>query len=237
MNGKINSFQSMGTVDGPGVRFVVFVQGCNLRCGYCHNPDTKNSDEGKEYTPKEILEKVLKYKNYFGESGGITVSGGEPLLQAEFVYELFVLCKKEGIHTTLDTSGTVLNGAVKKLLEVTDLVLLDIKMTDEVSYQKYIGTSLKKVLEFLDYLESNGIDTWIRQVIVPSVNNTEQNIKKLNEFILQKNCVKKVELLPFKKLCKEKYQRLSIPFEFDIYPEADKNEVLKLQNMIKKSPD
>ncbi len=233
MNGKVHSYQSMGTLDGPGVRFVVFMQGCNLKCGYCHNPDTQNAQGGMEVTAQEIVDKALRYKNYFGDEGGITVSGGEPLLQAEFLYELFSLCKEKGIHTAIDTSGSILNEDVKKLLTVTDCVLLDIKMTNEDDYQKYIGTSLQKVLMFLDELETRNIDTWIRQVIVPSVNDTEENISKLSDFIKDKTCVKKVELLPFRKLCKEKYEKLGIAFPFDIYPQADVKKVKELEKLIK----
>jgi len=233
MNGKVHSCQSMGTLDGPGVRFVVFMQGCNLRCGYCHNPDTQSIEGGTDMTAEEIVDKVLRYKNYFGDEGGITVSGGEPLLQAEFLYELFTLCKEKGIHTAIDTSGSVLNDDVKKLLTVTDCVLLDIKMTNDDDYKKYIGTSLSKVLMFLDELEVRGIDTWIRQVIVPSVNDTEENIAKLSEFIKGKRCVKKVELLPFRKLCKEKYEKLGMEFPFDIYPSADVKKVKELEKLIK----
>ena len=233
MNGKVHSCQSMGTLDGPGVRFVVFMQGCNLKCGYCHNPDTQNIDGGEEMSAEEIVSKVLRYKNYFGDEGGITVSGGEPLLQAEFLFELFSLCKEKGIHTAIDTSGSILNDDVKKLLTVTDCVLLDIKMTNDDDYKKYIGTSLDKVLMFLDELEVRNIDTWIRQVIVPSVNDTKENIEKLSELIKGKACVKKVELLPFRKLCKEKYEKLGLEFPFDIYPQADVKKVKALEEKIK----
>ena len=233
MNGKVHSCQSMGTLDGPGVRFVVFMQGCNLKCGYCHNPDTQNVDGGTEMTAEEIVKKVLRYKNYFGEDGGITVSGGEPLLQAEFLFELFTLCKENGIHTAIDTSGSILNDSVKKLLTVTDCVLLDIKMTNNDDYEKYIGTTLTKVLTFLDELEVREIDTWIRQVIVPTVNDTEENIRKLSDIIKGKKCVKKVELLPFRKLCKEKYEKLGMDFPFDIYPSANVKKVKELEKQIK----
>ncbi len=232
VKGRIHSYQSMGTLDGPGVRFVVFMQGCMLNCGYCHNPDTKDFSLGTEVSAREILEKVLRYRGYFGEKGGITVSGGEPLFQAEFLYELFSLCKKEGIHTVLDTSGAVFNEKVEKLLSVTDLVLLDIKMTNENHYEKYIGMKLEKVLFFLEELQKRNIDTWIRQVIVPTLNDTKENILMLNEILKGKTCVKKVELLPFKKLCKEKYEKMGIEFSFDIYPTADTKKVKELEKLI-----
>lgn len=232
MKGRIHSYQSMGTLDGPGVRFVVFMQGCKLRCGYCHNPDTWKMAEGVEVSPEEVLERVLRYKNYFGPEGGITVSGGEALLQAEFVAELFILCREAGIHTALDTSGSVWNERVRRLLSVTDLALLDIKMTDEEGYQKYIGCSLKAVLSFLDELEGRKIDTWVRQVIVPGLNDRSENIWRLNELIAGHTCVKKVELLPFRKLCKEKYERMGLAFPFDRYPEGTAKQVSELQKRV-----
>lgn len=232
MKGRIHSYQSMGTLDGPGVRFVVFLQGCQLRCGYCHNPDTWKMGEGTEAEPEEVLRRALRYRNYFGRLGGITVSGGEALLQAEFVSELFTLCRQEGIHTTLDTSGSVWNEQVERLLDLTDLVMLDIKMTDEESYKKYIGCSLKQVLDFLGRLQAREVYTWIRQVIVPGVNDTVENIERLNRLTAGYTCVKKVELLPFRKLCKEKYERLEIPFPFDVYPEATAKQVAKLQTAV-----
>ena len=152
MIGKIHSFQSLGTLDGPGVRFVVFTQGCNLRCGCCHNPDTWDMNNAKEIDTNEIIKKVIRYKEYFGTQGGITVSGGEPLLQPKFTKELFMLAHKENINTCLDTSGSILNDDVKELLEHTDYVLLDLKYTSNELYNKYVGCSLNNVLDFLKYL-------------------------------------------------------------------------------------
>lgn len=232
MKGRIHSYQSMGTLDGPGVRFVVFMQGCRLRCGYCHNPDTWKMGEGAEVSPEEVFQRVLRYRNYFGTEGGVTVSGGEALLQADFVAELFALCREAGVHTALDTSGSVWNDGAKRLLDMTDLVLLDIKMTDEEAYSKYIGCSLKEVLAFLDELQSCQISTWVRQVIVPGVNDTAENIERLNGLIAGHSCVQKVELLPFRKLCKEKYERMGIDFPFDKYPEATAKQVSELQKLV-----
>lgn len=165
MKGKIHSFQSMGTVDGPGVRYVVFMHGCNLKCGYCHNIDVVKG-EYAEFSPQDVLNKVIRFREYFANGGGITISGGEPLLQAEFVYELFKLCHENGINTCLDTSGSVLNDSVLKVLEYTDLVLLDIKMSNEEDYQKHIGMSIDNVIKFLKTLNDKKVDCWIRQVIV-----------------------------------------------------------------------
>ena len=149
LTGHIHSIQSLGTVDGPGVRFVAFLQGCPLRCGCCHNPDTWDVCGGRESTPTQLVQKALRYKEYFGSEGGITLSGGEPLLQAEFACQVFALCRKEGLHTCLDTSGCFLNDTVKALLAENDRVLLDIKYTDDALYRSHVGCSLQKPLEFL----------------------------------------------------------------------------------------
>ena len=208
--GNINSFCSLGTVDGPGIRLVVFMQGCPLRCGCCHNPDTWEVNVGDKCLPEQVFEKVIKYTDYFGEKGGITISGGEPLLQPQFAYQLFSLCKNKGINTCLDTSGCILNDDVKLLLTKTDRVLLDIKYTNEKDYQEYVGCNYQKVLEFLEYLQSQNIKTTIRQVIIPTLNDNEKNILRLKELIKTHSVVDSVELLPFKKLCKSKYENLKI---------------------------
>ena len=183
MIGQVHSIQSLGTVDGPGLRFVVFMQGCNLRCKCCHNPDTWKMQSEKAFTPEEITEKAVKYREYFGEKGGITLSGGEPLLQPEFAYEVFRLCHEKGINTCLDTSGSILNESVKKLLTETDRVLLDIKYTDDDLYMENVGCSLQKPMEFLEYLNEQKIPTTLRQVIIPTLNDSEENIAKLNEIV------------------------------------------------------
>ena len=237
LQGKINSFQSLGTVDGPGVRSVVFMQGCPLRCGCCHNPDTWDINKGENFTTKQIIDKVVRFKEYFGIDGGITVSGGEPLLQPEFVSELFILCHENNINTCLDTSGVILNDKVKKLLSLTDRVLLDIKYTNNEDYIKFVGCSLEKVNEFLEYLNLKKIPTTIRQVIIPTLNDSKENIDKLNDIISIYPCIDSVELLPFKKICKVKYDNLSIPFEFDKYltPTKEDMEKLNSQLIIKKA--
>ena len=212
MKGRINSIQTLGTVDGPGVRFVVFMQGCPLRCAYCHNPDTWDVGGGGEYEAREIFEKILRYREYFGRDGGVTVSGGEPLLQADFVRELFALCKEAGIRTALDTSGCIWNGAADKLLDVTDLCLLDYKMTNEADYKKYTLCEKSKVDSFLEKLQEKNIDTWLRQVIVKGINDTQENVSRLYAVRDAHPCVKKVELLKFRKLCLPKYENLGIKF-------------------------
>ena len=233
IKGKINSIQTLGTVDGPGVRFVVFTQGCNLRCGCCHNPDTWEINGGEEYTPSQLAQKAEKFKEYFGKEGGVTLSGGEPLLQAEFSAEFFTECHKKGIHTCLDTSGSIINENVKKLLNYTDLVLLDLKYTDVEDYKKYVGCSIEKPLEFLSILDEKNIPTVIRQVIIPTLNNNTENIEKLKEIAKKHPCVKKIELLPFKKICQVKYDKMNIDFTFAELPTptSEEMEILKKYSM------
>lgn len=221
MTGYIHSYQSMGTLDGPGVRFLVFLQGCPLRCGYCHNPDTWDmAAYSQTAEPREVVEKALRYRNYFGEDGGITVSGGEALMQAGFVREVFRLCKEQGIHTCLDTSGCIWNDEVDQLLSVTDLVLLDVKMTSEEDYKTYVKGSLRQTMLFLDKLEEKGISTWIRHVVVPGFNDSDEDKAKLDKLLQGYACIEKVDFLPFRKLCKEKYEKMGIEFPFDKYEEG-----------------
>lgn len=232
MKGYIHSFQSLGTVDGPGVRYVVFMQGCPLRCGCCHNPDTWNLGAAKEFSPEEITEKALRYKEYFGKDGGITVSGGEPLMQAEFVTELFKLCKERGLNTCLDTSGCMLNDKIKRLLDFTDRVLLDIKYTDDGLYKKHVGCEYGAVKGFLSYLNDKKIPVWLRQVIIPTLNDNEQNIKNLNALKNTHPCVEKVELLPFKKICQVKYDELKIEFPFKDIPTPTKEKMYYFNGLL-----
>lgn len=230
--GKIHSFQSLGTVDGPGVRYVVFMQGCNLRCGCCHNPDTWGIDGGKEYTAEQVADNACRYKEYFGSDGGITVSGGEPLLQAEFVKELFSLCKVRGINTCLDTSGSILNDKVLALLDFTDRVLLDIKYTENELYVKHVGCKLDSVLKFLGVLNQKGIPTTVRQVIIPTLNDNKENIAKLKQIVKAYPCVDKIELLPFKKICKVKYDSLGIVFPFGQIPTPTAEKMQELTDLL-----
>lgn len=233
MNGYINSVQSFGAVDGPGVRYVIFMQGCPLRCSCCHNPDTWEFSGGQEVSAKEMVTKILRFRDYFGKDGGVTVSGGEALSQCEFVTELFTLLKKENIHTCLDTSGCILDEKVKKLLSVTDLVLLDIKYTNEEDYREYVGCELSDVLEFYDYLEENKIPAWIRQVIIPTKTDDEKNISELLRITKKRpECTRKIELLPFRKICQPKYDNLKIEFPFGNIPEPSPEKMKELQKLI-----
>lgn len=232
VTGRVHSLQSLGTVDGPGVRFVVFMQGCNLRCKCCHNPDTWEMTGGTEYSAPDLVQKIERYREYFGKDGGVTVSGGEPLLQAEFVYELFSLCREKGINTCLDTSGSILMDKVKKLLSVTDRVLLDIKYTSEQMYREHVGCSMESVMEFLAYLSSQSIPTTLRQVIIPFLNDNEDNIAILNKIAKANPCVDKVELLPFRKICQVKYDDMGITFPLTDTPEPDSDTMKKLREKL-----
>ncbi|MEE1279216.1 MAG: pyruvate formate-lyase-activating protein [Oscillospiraceae bacterium] len=232
MKGYIHSIQSLGTVDGPGVRFVAFLGGCNLRCSCCHNPDTWECKVGNLYTPQELVEKAIHFKEYFGEQGGVTLSGGEPLLQAEFARAFFELCHKEGINTCLDTSGSVLNDAVKKLLSETDRVLLDVKYCSDELYKTYVGCSLTRVMEFLLYLSENNIPTTLRQVIIPSLNDNEENILFLKSLSEKYPCIDKIELLPFRKICQVKYDKMEIDFPFKDIPEPSAQTMQKLNKLL-----
>ena len=229
MKGKIHSFLSMGTVDGPGVRSVVFMQGCPLRCAFCHNPDTWDLTGGSEVSVEELMKKILRCRAYFGREGGVTVSGGEALLQSEFVSELFRACRFHGINTALDTSGCITDGKAMRVLDFTDLCLLDIKFDDEHAYKQYTGGSFEKTVGFLELLEAMNIPTWIRRVIVPVVNDASASAAALGALLKKYICVKKVEFLPFRKLCNEKYTMLreefperhkEYVFRFGEYPEC-----------------
>jgi pyruvate formate lyase activating enzyme len=232
MKGRIHSFQSLGAVDGPGIRFVAFLQGCNLRCGCCHNPDTHDAAAGTEYTAKEVFDRAVRYKEYFGAEGGITLSGGEPLLQAEFANEIFRLCKVAKINTCLDTSGSILNDRIKALLDVTDRVLLDVKYTNDADYRRYAGCSLEAPLKFLDYLDEKGIPTTIRQVIIPTLNDTAENVLALKSIISAHPCVDNAELLPFRKVCEVKYEAMKKTFPFAHIPEPTSEKMAELNALL-----
>lgn len=234
LKGRVNAIQSLGTLDGPGVRFVVFLQGCNLNCGCCHNPETRAHEGGTEYTATEIADRSERYKEYFGDEGGITLSGGEPLIQAEFAGEIFRLCKQRGINTCLDTSGSILNPAVLSLLDVTDCILLDIKYTDDKLYREYAGCAMEKPLRFLEVADSKNIPVILRQVTIPSINDNRENILKLKEIARRHKCVKKIELLPFKKLCVTKYEKMGIPFRFAGIPEPTAEQMRNLNDILDK---
>ena len=230
--GRVHSIQSMGALDGPGIRFVVFMQGCPLRCGCCHNPDTWAMDGGKEYTPAELVGRAVRYKEYFGSEGGVTVSGGEPLLQPEFVHGLFQLCHEAGINTCLDTSGCIMNDEVKMLLSETDRVLLDVKYVSDELYRQHVGCGMAPVIEFLEYLDANNIPTTIRQVTIPTLNADEESVRALKAIGERHGCVDGIELLPFKKMCKMKYDNMGIEFPFADIDQPDRETMDRLKKII-----
>ena len=232
MIGRVHSIQSMGTLDGPGVRFVVFLQGCPLRCKCCHNPDTWDFGGGTAYTAEELVTRAQRFREYFGEQGGVTVSGGEPLCQAAFVRELFARCHKAGLNTCMDTAGCLLSDEIDALLDVTDRVLLDIKYTDDTHYRENVGCSLETPLAFLDRLQEKGIATTLRQVIIPTQSDNEENILKLSQIAKAHSVVDKIELLPFRKLCTVKYDSLGIPFAFANVPEPTRETMQRLEQLL-----
>ena len=240
MTGRIHSFESFGTVDGPGIRFVVFMQGCPLRCQYCHNPDTWTVG-GQEYSVEDVANRVLRYKNYFGDKGGVTVSGGEPLLQIDFIIELFTALKAKGIHTCVDTSGITFNKnnesvveKHKKLLSVTDLVLLDIKHIDDEACKKLTGHSNENTLAFAKFLSENGTKLWIRQVLVPNITDGEEDLKKLRAFIDTLATVEKVEVLPYHTMGVVKYEKLGIEYPLKDVSAPSKERVLHAKELLQK---
>ncbi len=218
MVGRIHSFESFGTVDGPGIRFVVFLQGCPLRCQYCHNPDTWGAG-GEEYTAEDVVNRAWKYRNYFGEKGGVTVTGGEPLLQIDFVIELFTLLKEKGLHTCVDTSGITFRALDKacvekheKLLEVTDLFLLDIKHIDDEECKKLTGKSNENTLAFAKFLSEHNKKIWIRQVLVPTLTDNDEALERTKAFIDTLQTVEKVEVLPYHTMGIVKYEKLGMDY-------------------------
>lgn len=231
MEGYIHSVQSFSTVDGPGIRSVVFLGGCPLRCIYCHNPDTWTMVGFPKSESSDIVGRLLRFKPYI-KKGGVTFSGGEPLMQAAFVRECTELLHENGLHVALDTGGAVYNGEVDKLLDVIDMALLDVKFTSEEDYAKYTRGSLKKTLAFLDELEKRGKPTWIRHVVVPELNDNEQDILRLKELLRPYSVVRKIDLLPFRKLCLEKYNKLELKFKLKDTPELGNEKLEELNNIL-----
>lgn len=230
--GYVQSIQSLGTVDGPGVRFVAFLQGCPLRCGCCHNPDTWEMTGGTPYTADALFSEAIRFREYFGKAGGVTLSGGEPLCQPLFSTAYFRLCKDGGLSTCLDSAGCFLTQEVKELLTVTDRVLLDIKYPTDKLYRKHVGCSIDAPLAFLSYLNESGIATTLRSVIIPSLTDTEEHEMFLKGIVSTHPCIDTVELLPFKKLCTVKYKTLGIPFPFSDIPAKDAKSALAMQARI-----
>ena len=231
---KVHSIESFGTVDGPGIRFVLFLQGCHLQCKYCHNRDTWDIKGGEYKSLEEIVEKIKRYKNYITVSGGgVTVTGGEPLLQVKFLIELFKRLKKEGIHTCIDTSGMVaITDDIKEVLKYTDLVLLDIKHIDEEKCKKLVGISNKRELEFAQYLSKNNIKIWIRQVLVPGYTDAEDDLLKLKKFIKSLKTVEKVQVLPYHSMGRFKWEKLGFKYELEDVRDATQVDVERAKKIL-----
>lgn len=234
MNGKIHSIETFGTVDGPGIRFVIFMQGCTLKCKYCHNRDTWNVHGGKTVSKEELIKEITKYKSYIDTSGGgITVSGGEPLLQTTFITELFKDLKSLGFHTALDTSGALpLSEPIKELLKYTDLVLLDIKHINPEKCVDLTGYTNKNTLEFAKYLSNINLPVWIRQVIVPGYTDDKFDLLDLKKFISTLSNVEKVELLPYHSLGKFKWKEIGVPYELENVPSPTPEEIEKVKSLL-----
>lgn len=221
IKGHIHSVESFGSADGPGVRYIVFLKGCNMRCQYCHNPDTWAKDGGELMTPEEVLKKALRYKTYWKEKGGITVSGGEALLQIDFVTELFRLAKEKGVNTCLDTSGNPFSleepfkSKFDELMKYTDLFMLDIKHMDDAAHRKLTGQTNQNILEMAAYLSDHGKAMWIRHVLVPGITTEEDELHRLRSFLDTLKTVERVEVLPYHTLGVFKWKELGIPYQLE----------------------
>ena len=240
ITGRVHSLETFGSVDGPGVRFVAFLQGCAMRCRYCHNPETWALG-GEEWTASRLFERAWKYHNYWGknlQSGGITISGGEPLLQMKFVTEVFRLAKEKGVHTAVDTAGQPFSfsepfvSEFNELLEVTDLFLLDLKEMNEQKHIALTGHTNKNILEMAKYLSANGKDMWIRHVLVPDLTDDESGLKEMSSFIGSLKTVKRVEVLPYHTLGLFKWEKLGIEYSLKDARIPTDEEVKKAQNLL-----
>ncbi len=235
--GRISSEESMGLVDGPGIRYVVFLQGCQLRCKYCHNPETWDMTKASFLlSPEDLIKKVERFKPYFGKNGGITFSGGEPLLQPDFLKECLSLCKEKSIHTVIDTAGVGIgdNQTLTEILSMCDLVILDIKSSDEEKYKELTGQPMSRFKNFLALVQSLNKKLWLRQVIVPGLNDNEENIKHLANFIRPIKNVERIELLPYKNLGESKYKTLKIKYPLEGLENMDEAKCKNLEIMLHK---
>lgn len=232
---KVHSIESFGTVDGPEIRFVLFLQGCSLKCKYCHNRDTWNMEGGEYKSVDELVEKVLRYKNYIIPSnGGVTVTGGEPLLQVKFLISFFKKLKEANINTCIDTSGMFnITDDIKEVLKYTDLVLLDIKHINSEKCKELVGVPNEKELNFARYLSENGINIWIRQVLVPGYTDDEKDLEELGRFIKSLKTVKKVEFLPYHEMGKYKWEQLGAKYELADVRQATQEDVERAKKIAK----
>ncbi len=230
--GRISSEESMGLLDGPGIRYVVFLQGCKLRCLYCHNPETWDMrGQSYEVTPQTLVEKICRYKSYFGSDGGVTFSGGEPLLQPQFLLACLKLCKENGINTALDTAGVGF-GEYEEILRYTDLVILDVKGVNEEEYKKITGRSMTKFNQFLSACQKSGTKLWLRQVIVPDLNDDKTHALLLRDFAKTLKNVERVELLPYKTIGVQKYKNLNLKYRLPDTPDMDEEKCKQLEKLL-----
>ncbi len=229
--GRIHSIETLGALDGPGIRVIVYLQGCPLRCAYCHNPDTWAFDQGEEIDVDTLVKKVMRYKYYFADNGGVTFSGGEPLMQGKFLLECLKRCKEEGIHTTIDTSG-VGNGDYDEMLQYTDLVILDIKHENRQIYKNITGIEMDQYNKFKQAVIDANQKVWLKHVVVPELTDSHEHINGLKDEIFSFNNIEKIELLPYHTMGISKYKQLGIPYPLEGYDEMSSDEVKKLQKKI-----
>lgn len=233
--GRIHSFESCGTVDGPGIRFIVFMQGCLMRCKYCHNRDTWDTHGGKEVTVDEIMKDVLAYRHFITASGGgITASGGEAMLQPEFVRDFFQAAQAKGIHTCLDTNGYIRKHTpvIDEVLDATDLVMLDLKQLNDEVHEDLVGVSNRRTLDFANYLHKIGQKTWIRYVVVPGYTDDDDSAHRLGQFIKGMDNIEKVELLPYHQLGEHKWEALGYEYELKDVGTPSKEMMDNVKNII-----
>lgn len=238
--GYVHSIESFGTVDGPGIRFVVFMQGCRLRCAFCHNPDTWSLGGGQPYTPQEIIDQAIDYKEYWGHEGGITISGGEPLLQIDFILELFKLAKEHNIHTAIDSCGAPFTreepffSVYDELMAYTDLVLMDIKHINNEFHKEYTMAENTSILAMAEDLSDRNIPMWIRHVLVPEHSDFDEDLEALSAFIdTLGEAVQNVEILPYHKLGVYKYEELGIPYRLEGIDTPSKDRVDNANRILK----
>jgi len=234
MKGYIHSFESFGTKDGPGIRFVLFMQGCPLRCLFCHNPDTWGVRNKKLLLdPEEVFVEIQKVKGFI-RSGGVTVSGGEPLMQPNFILDLFKLCREAGIHTAVDTSGYILNHKTKEVLEYTDLVLLDVKHIDPDKYKRLTSVRLQPTFRFIDYLSSIQKEMWVRYVLVPGYSDDEADLQHWAEYMSQyRSLIKRVDVLPFHQMGMHKWEELNIEYALKEVPTPTRQAIQRAEDIFR----
>ncbi|MCD7928769.1 MAG: pyruvate formate lyase-activating protein [Clostridiales bacterium] len=236
--GHVHSLESFGLVDGPGVRFVVFLQGCRMRCQYCHNPETWTTEGGTDWTAQALFQRVWRYRNYWGKQGGVTVSGGEPLLQLDFLTAFFALAKEKGVHTVLDTAGNPFTrgepffSRFRQLMEVTDLVMLDLKQTDPAAHKALTGWDNDNILDMARYLSDTGKPMWVRRVLVPGLTDDPAELTRLKAFLDSLNTVERVEILPYHTLGTFKWDNLGIPYPLEGVPTPTEEQVAQAEALL-----